>query len=103
MQLWTPALNSVGDEVAEMEAIVDREWGNFKIEPWDYYYYAEKVRQDKYDFSEDATSPYFHVDSVRNGIFQLANKLYGVTATELPDAPKYQPDVKVYDLRDADG
>ena len=103
MQLWTPALKRVGEEVAEMQAIVDREGGNFKIEPWDYYYYAEKVRQDKYDFSEDATRPYFQVDSVRNGIFQLANKLYGVTATELPDAPKYHPDVKVYDLRDADG
>ena len=103
MQLWTPAIKRVSEEVAEMQAIVDRDGGNFKIEPWDYYYYAEKVRQDKYAFSEDATRPYFHVDSVRNGIFLLANKLYGVTATELPDAPKYHPDVKVYDLRDADG
>lgn len=103
MQLWTPTLKRVAEEVAEMQAIVDREGGNFKIEPWDYYYYSEKVRQDKYDFSEDATRPYFQVDSVRNGIFKLAQKLYGVTATELPDAPKYHPDVKVYDLRNADG
>lgn len=103
MQLWIPALKRVDEEVSEMQAIVDREGGNFKIEPWDYYYYAEKVRQDKYDFSEDATRPYFHVDSVRKGIFTLSNKLYGVTATEIEDAPKYHQDVKVYDLRDADG
>ena len=102
-QLWIPAVKRVNEEVAEMQEIVDSEGGDFKIAPWDYYYYAEKVRKKKYDFDENDIRPYFHVDSVRNGIFTMANKLYGVTVTELPDAPKYHPDVKVYDLKDADG
>ena len=103
MQLWEPAVKRVNEEVAEMQAIVDQEGGDFKIAPWDYYYYAEKVRKQKYDFDENDIRPYFHVDSVAQGIFRMANKLYGVTITELPDAPKYHPDVKVYDVKDANG
>lgn len=103
MQLWIPAVKRVNEEVAEMQEIVDAEGGDFKIEPWDYYYYAEKVRKKKYDFDENDIRPYFHVDSVAHGIFTMANKLYGVTIEELPDAPKYHPDVKVYDVKDAEG
>ena len=103
MQLWVPAVKRVNEEVAEMQAIVNEEGGDFQIEPWDYYYYAEKVRKKKYDFDENDIRPYFHVDSVANGIFTMANKLYGVTIEELPDAPKYHPDVKVYDVKDAEG
>lgn len=103
MQLWNPAVKRVAEEVAEMQEIVDTEGGGFTIEPWDYYYYAEKVRQKKYDFDENDLRPYFHVDSVANGIFTMANKLYGVTFEELPQAPKYHPDVKVYDMKDAQG
>lgn len=84
-----------------MQQIVDEEGGGFKIEPWDYYYYAEKVRARKYDFNEADIAPYFAVDSVRNGIFNLAGKLYGVHFRELPDAPKYHPDVKVYEVLDS--
>ena len=103
MQLWNPAVKRVAEEVAEMQEIVDTEGGGFTIEPWDYYYYAEKVRHKKYDFDENDLRPYFHVDSVANGIFTMANKLYGVTFEELPQAPKYHPDVKVYDMKDAQG
>lgn len=103
MQLWGPAVKRVNEEVAEMQAIVDQEGGNFRIAPWDYYYYAEKVRKQKYDFDETEIRPYFHVDSVAKGIFSMANKLYGVTIEELPDAPKYHPDVKVYEVKDAGG
>lgn len=103
MQVWKPARKRVDEEVAEMQAIVDAEGGDFRIEPWDYYYYAEKVRKDKYDLDENELRPYFAVDSVRNGIFTMANKLYGVTFEEMPDAPKYHPDVKVYDVKDAEG
>lgn len=103
MQVWEPTVEKVKEEVAEMQAIVDEEKGGFKIEPWDYYYYAEKVRAKKYDLDENATRPYFAVDSVRKGIFRLAERLYGVTFRELPDAPKYHPDVKVYEVLDADG
>ena len=103
MEIWKPAVDRVGEEVAEMQAIVDKEGGKFKIEPWDYYYYAEKVRRDKYALDEDEVKGYFQVDSVAKGIFAMAGKLYGVTFTEMPDAPKYHPDVKVYDVKDADG
>ena len=103
MQIWEPAVARVGEEVAEMQAVVDAEGGNFKIAPWDYYYYAEKVRKNKYDLDETLASQYFSVDSVRKGIFTMANKLYGLTFEELPDAPKYHPEVNVYDVKDADG
>lgn len=103
MQVWKPTVAKVKEEVAEMQAVVDREGGNFKIEPWDYYYYAEKVRKQKFDLDENALRPYFAVDSVRKGIFTLAERLYGVKFRELPDAPKYHPDVNVYECVDADG
>ena len=101
MQIWKPAVARVKTEVAEMQALADAEGGNFKIAPWDYYYYAEKVRQKKYDLDESVVREYFAVDSVRNGIFTMAEKLYGVKFTEMPDAPKYYPEVTVYDVTDA--
>lgn len=64
---------------------------------------AEKVRRDKYAFDEDEVRAYFPLESVREGIFNMAGRLYGVTFTEMPDAPKYNPEVKVYDVKDADG
>lgn len=103
MQIWKPAVDRVHQEVAEMQQVVDDEKGGFKIEPWDYYYYAEKVRQRKYALNEDDVKAYFHVDSVAKGIFNMAGRLYGVTFTELPDAPRYHPDVKVYEVKDAKG
>lgn len=103
MEVWTPTVKKVKEEVAEMQAIVDSEGGGFKIEPWDYYYYAEKVRLKKYNLDENELRPYFAVDSVRKGIFTLAERLYGVTFRELPDAPKYHPDVKVYEVLDTAG
>lgn len=103
MKIWKPAIAKVKEEVADMQAYADKHGDKITIEPWDYYYYAEKVKKEKYNFSEDDVRPYFHVDSVRKGIFTLANKLYGITFTEMPDAPKYHPDVKVYDVKDAEG
>ncbi|MDE7470302.1 MAG: peptidase M3, partial [Paramuribaculum sp.] len=69
----------------------------------DYYYYAEKVRRQKYNLDEDKVRQYFSLDNVRDGIFYMANRLYGVNFTEMPDAPKYHPEVKVYDVTDKDG
>ena len=103
MKIWTPAIARVKEEVAEMQAIVDEEGGNFKIAPWDYYYYAEKVRQKKYNLEESKVREYFPLDSVRKGIFTMAERLYGVTFTEMPDAPKYNPEVVVYDVKDLEG
>lgn len=103
MKIWEPAIKKVEEEVAEMQAIVKEEGGDFKIEPWDYYYYAEKVRQKKYALDEDEVRQYFAVDNVVKGIFTMAERLYGVTFRELPDAPKYHPEVKVYEVLDSAG
>ena len=103
MKIWAPAIKQVKKEVSEMQAIVKAEGGKFKIEPWDYYYYAEKVRQKKYALDEDEVRKYFAVDNVVKGIFTMAERLYGVTFRELPDAPKYHPEVKVYEVLDKDG
>lgn len=103
LEIWEPAINRVADEVKEMQALADRQKAGIKIEPWDYYYYAEKVRKDKYDLDEDEVRAYFSLDNVRQGIFTMANRLYGLNFKEMPDAPKYNPEVKVYDVTDAKG
>ena len=103
LEIWQPAVNRVADEVKEMQALAEKEGAGIKIEPWDYYYYAEKVRKDKFDLNEDEVRAYFSLDNVREGIFSMANRLYGVKFTELPDAPKYNPEVKVYEVTDEKG
>ena len=103
MQIWEPAVQRVKEEVAEMQALADKEGANIKIEPWDYYYYAEKVRRDKYALDEDQVRAYFQLDNVVEGVFNMANRLYGVKFTELPEAPKYNPEVKVFEVTDTLG
>ena len=101
MQIWRPAVARVQSEVAEMQQLADSENAGITIEPWDYYYYAEKVRRKKFNLDENEVRAYFAVDSVRKGIFGMAERLYGIKFTEMPDAPKYYPEVTVYDVTDA--
>lgn len=103
MEIWKPAIKKVSEEVSEMQTLADKEGANLTIEPWDYYYYAEKVRRAKYALDEDEVKEYFQVDSVAKGIFAMAHRLYDVNFTPLPDAPRYNPDVKVYEVTDANG
>ena len=104
MQIWRPAIKKVDKEVADMQQYANAHGANFQLEPWDYYYYAGKVKAERYSFSEDEIRPYFELNSVvKNGIFYVANKLYGITFTEMKDAPKYNPEVTVYDVKDAQG
>lgn len=103
MGIFNPAKAKVAEEVAVMQQLSDSLGNDFKIAPWDYYYFAEKVRQRDFSLNESEIRPYFAVDSVRNGIFAMANRLYGLTFEEMPDAPKYHPDVKVYDVKDDKG
>ena len=104
MSLWRPAIKKVDEEVADMQKYAAAHGDTAQIEACDYYYYAEKVKGEKFNFSEDDVRPYFALDSVvKNGIFFAANKLYGLTFEEMPDAPKYNPEVKVYDVKDAEG
>lgn len=103
MQIWRPAIKRVNKEVAEMQTLADDLGDKITIEPWDYYYYAEKVRRKKYALDEDEVKGYFEIDSVAKGIFAMAERLYGIHFTPIPNAPKYHPDVKVYDVTDDKG
>ncbi|HEY9167529.1 MAG TPA: M3 family metallopeptidase [Candidatus Kryptonia bacterium] len=92
------------NEAAKMQALVDRESGGFKLQPWDWQYYAEKVRKADYDLDESQIKPYFELNRVlQDGVFYAANKLYGLTFRERKDIPVYQPDVKVFEVFDANG
>lgn len=103
MQIWRPAIKRVDKEVAEMQTLADDLGDKITIEPWDYYYFAEKVRRKKYALDEDEVKGYFEIDSVAKGIFAMAERLYGIHFTPIPNAPKYHPDVKVYDVTDDKG
>lgn len=103
IKIFVPAKNKVAEEVKVMQELSNSLGNNFEIAPWDYYYFAEKVRQRDFALNEAEIRPYFAVDSVRKGIFAMANRLYGLTFEEMPDAPKYHPDVKVYDVKDEKG
>lgn len=104
-----PAVAKAKEEVADMQVIMDEDIqagkvaAGSRIEPWDWFYYAEKVRQRKYSLDENLTKPYFRMENVRNGIFFAANKLYGISVEPLKDVPLYNPDVEAFKVIDADG
>ena len=102
-RLWDPALSRAKAELSEMQAIIDREGGNFRLAPWDWWHYAEKLRQQKYSLNDAALRPYFKLENVRQGIFTLCEKLYGLKFTERKDIPVYHKEVQVFETRDADG
>lgn len=102
-KLWDPALQRAKMEVKEMQAIIDREKGGFSLEHWDWWYYAEKLRKEKYALDDAAIRPYFKLDNVREGIFILCEKLYGIKFLERKDIPVYHPDVQTYEVQEADG
>ncbi|HVF35897.1 MAG TPA: M3 family metallopeptidase [Candidatus Saccharimonadia bacterium] len=91
-------------EAAEMQKIIDRDKGGFQLAPWDWSYYAEKVRKEKYAYDEQELRPYFELESVlNNGVFFAANRLYGLTFKPRTDLPTYRDDIKVYEVFDHDG
>jgi peptidyl-dipeptidase Dcp len=98
------AVNTAKNEAAELQKIIDAEGGNFKLEPWDWNYYAEKLRKAKYDLDETEIKPYFEVTTVlEKGVFFAAEKMYGVTFKKRTDLPVYHPDVVAYEVFDKDG
>ena len=101
--IFTPAQELAKKELAEMQAIADKEGAGFKLEGWDWWYYAEKLRVAKYDFDETQIKPYLTVDNVRNGMFEAANKLYGVTFTPNNTLPVYYPGVETYEVKESNG
>ncbi|KAF0235799.1 MAG: peptidyl-dipeptidase [Prolixibacteraceae bacterium] len=102
-KVFDPAIVRAKEEVADMQKMVDKEGGNFKIESWDWWYYAEKVRKAKYDLDEEQLRPYFELNNVRDGAFAVATKLFGLTFTKLEDMPLYHPECEVFEVNDADG
>ncbi|MFC1566174.1 M3 family metallopeptidase, partial [Candidatus Neomarinimicrobiota bacterium] len=102
-QLWKPALNRAKAEAYDYQSMIYKDGGNYKLEPWDWWYYAERIRKDKYDLDDNELRPYFDVENVRNGAFWLANQLFGITFEERTDIPKYHNEVKTYEVKEADG
>ena len=101
--LWGKAIPVAKNEVAEMQKIIDKEGGKFKLEPSDWWYYAEKLRKEKYDLNDSELRPYFKLENVRDGVFTVANKLFGITFTPLTDIPRPHPDAQPFEVKDADG
>ena len=102
-KLVKPATQNAKEEASEIQKVIDKENGGFKLEPWDWNYYAEKVRKAKYNLDENQVKPYFELNNVlENGVFYAAHELYGLSFKERNDIPVYQEDVKVYEVFDKD-
>jgi len=102
-QVWSPALATAKREAADLRAMIKTEGGSFALEPWDWRYYTEKVRKARFDLDEQTLRPYFKLDNVRDGAFYVAKRLYGLTFVERTDLPVYNPEVKTFEVKDADG
>ena len=101
LEAYTPAAHR---EVAEVEVLARRlEGDDFQLMPWDFSYYSEKLKNEKYQFDEEALRPYFELSRVKEGVFGLATRLYGITFRRNPDIPVYHPDVDAYEVFDTDG
>jgi peptidyl-dipeptidase Dcp len=102
-QLWTPARRVALAEAESMQELIKKGGETFRVEPWDWHYYAEKVRKARYDIDDQSLRPYFELEKVRDGAFYVANRLYGLTFVARPDLPVYHPEVEAFEVRDADG
>ncbi len=102
-KVWKPALARAKTERDEMQKMIKAEGNNFKLKSWDWWYYAEKIKKVKYDLDENELRPYFEVNNVINGVFGLATNLFGIQFIERDDIQKYHPDVKVFEVKEADG
>ncbi|MGL2962911.1 M3 family metallopeptidase [Flavobacterium sp. RSB2_4_14] len=98
LSVWKPAVEKVHQDVAEMQKIVDAEGGNFKIEPWDYRYYAEKVRKAKYDLDENEVKPYLQLEKLREGMFWVAGEIFNLSFKQINNVPVFHQDVRVWEV-----
>jgi len=103
MQVWPAAVAREREEVADMQAIADREGAGINIAPWDYRYYAEKVRKAKYDLDMSEVKPYLQLEKLREGMFWVAQQLYGFTFIQIFGLPVANPDVRVWEVADKSG
>ena len=102
-RVWTPARAVAAREAADLQAAIRADGKDFTLAPWDWFYYTERVRKARYDLDEQALRPYFPLERVREGAFDVARRLYGITFTERKDLPVYHPEVRAYEVKDADG
>jgi peptidyl-dipeptidase Dcp len=102
-QLWTPALAKAKVERDEMQAMIQADGKDFSVQPWDWRYYEEKLRKQKFDLDEQEVKPYFALDKVQEGVFLVVEKLFGLTFEYRPEVPVYHPDAKAYEVKEADG
>lgn len=101
--LWTPVIARAKEEVKDMNALMSKDGIKDKVQPWDWFYYAEKVRADKFDLNENELKPYFAVNNVRDGAQYVANQLFGLTFEEVKDAVRVNPETQVFNVYDKDG
>jgi peptidyl-dipeptidase Dcp len=101
-KLFVPALERAKKERTDLQSIADKEGGKFKVKSWDWWYYSEKVRKEKYNLDEAELKPYFSLENVEKGMFYVANKLYGITFEKRSDLPVYHPEVVAYEVKDKD-
>jgi peptidyl-dipeptidase Dcp len=102
-QLWPSALEMAKKEAQDLQALINEEGNDFKLQPWDWWYYAEKLKKARYDLDDSILRPYFKLENVVNGAFALADKLFDIQFIERTDIPKYHPDARVFDVQEADG
>ena len=103
IDLFNAAMPVTKSDLAEMQKIANTEGGNFKLQSWDWFYYAEKLRKEKYDLDENEIRPYLKLENVRDGMFAVANKLYGITFDKRTDLPIYEKGVETFEVKEADG
>lgn len=102
-QLWKPALKIAKKEAKELQEMIRKEGHDFKLQPWDWWYYSGKLKKAKYALDEEMLRPYFKLENVREGAFSVAGKLYGIQFIEREDIPKYHEDARVFEVKEADG
>lgn len=102
-KLWKPTMKIAKRDVKEMQAIIDREGGNFKLAPWDWWYYSEKLKMDKYNLDENEVKPYFSLENSKQGMFYVAEKLYGIKFIKRDDMPVYHEEAMAYEVQEANG
>jgi len=100
MAVWKPAVARVREEVADMQKLADQEKAGIKIEPWDYRFYAEKVRKAKYDLDQNEVKPYLQLEKLREGMFWVAGELFNFSFTPVTNVPVFHPDVRVWEVKD---
>lgn len=102
-QIWTPAINVAKQDAVDMQAYIKKNGGNFELEAWDWRYYSEKLLSEKFGLTDDMTRPYFKLENTRDGMFYVANRLYGITFTEVKNMPKPTDEASAFECKDADG